>query len=469
MTTKQMCESTARFRLVRRGTRPRPAAEGPRRTFAHMPSGSAWASVLASRAGIHYGWIVVAITFVVLLVTAGLRALPSVVIKPLESEFGWDRAGVSLAIAVSWIVVGLAGPFSGWLVDRVGPRLAMILGLALTVVGTAAMMVMSTLWELNLWWGFVAGLGTGTLSLVVGAAVATRWFAVRHGLAVGILGAGSSAGTLIFVPIMMSLTLAFGWRAAVGLGVALLAVVVLPLVVLLMRDTPSEVGLGLYGADREPAPAASPDGPLTSLSEALRTLDFWLLAGSFFICGFTSTGLIGTHLVPHAVEHGFTDGVAAGAMALLGAMNVVGTIGSGYLTDRFNPRLLLATYYGFRALSLVLLPLVADVTGLMLFAILFGLDFIATVPPTVALTADRFGRRSVGPLFGWIFCGHQIGAAAATYFGGITHVWVGDYTPAFLAFVAVGLSLRISRAPASPPLPDRPLPLQPAWKSTWMR
>jgi predicted MFS family arabinose efflux permease len=298
----------------------------------------------------------------------------------------------------------------------------------------------------------VAGLGTGTLSLVIGAAVANRWFAVRRGLAVGILGAGTSAGTLLFVPIMMSLTLAFGWRAAVGLGVALLAIVVLPLVILLMRDTPSEVGLEMYGADREPAQAASLAGPLTSMSEALRTVDFWLLAGSFFICGFTSNGLIGVHLVPHTIEHGFTEGVAAAAMALLGAMNVVGTMGSGYLTDRFNPRVLLGIYYGFRALSLVLLPLVSDAFGLMAFAILFGLDYIATVPPTVALTADRFGRRSVGLLFGWILCGHQIGAAAASYFGGVARVWMGDYQFAFLAagalgFVAAGLSVRISRAP----------------------
>ena len=421
-----------------------------------MPRGSAWASVLASRAGLHYGWIVVTITFVVLLVVAGLRALPAVFIKPLELELGWDRASISLAIALSWIVVGLAGPFSGWLIDRVGPRLAMILGLALTIVGTAPIVLMTTLWELNLWWGIVAGLGTGTLSLVVGAAVANRWFAVRRGLAVGILGAGTSAGTLIFVPLMMSLTLAFGWRAAVGLTVGLLAMVVLPLVILLVRDTPSEVGLELYGADREPARAASLTGPLTSMSETLRTLDFWLLAGSFFICGFTSNGLIGTHLIPHAVEHGFTESMAAGAMALLGAMNVVGTMGSGYLTDRFNPRILLGIYYGFRALSLILLPLVTDPIGLMFFAVLFGLDYIATVPPTVALTADRFGRRSVGLVFGWILCSHQIGAAAASSFGGIVHVWMGDYSFAFLVagvlgFVAAGLSPRISRAPTSPP------------------
>lgn len=444
-----MYASTARSRFAGRGLVSRPAAEAPR-SSAHAPRGPAWAPALASRTGFHYGWIVVAITFIVLLVAAGLRALPAVFITPLELELGWDRAGISLAVAVSWIVVGLAGPFSGWLIDRVGPRHTMVAGLALTIVGTAPMVVMTTLWELNLWWGIVAGLGTGMLSLVIGAAVVNRWFAVRHGLAVGILGAGTSAGTLVFLPIMMSVTLALGWRAAVVLTIGILAIVVIPLVILLVHDTPSELGLEMYGADREPARAATLTGPLSSISEALRTLDFWLLAGSFFICGFTSTGLIGLHLVPHVIEMGFTETVAAGTMALLGAMNVVGTMGSGYLTDRFNPRRLLGIYYAFRALSLLLLPLVADPVGLMIFAVLFGLDYIATVPPTVALTADRFGRRSVGLLFGWIVCSHQIGAAAASSFGGVMHVWMGDYSFAFLAagvlgFVAAGLSLRISR------------------------
>jgi MFS family permease len=409
-----------------------------------------------ARSGVHYGWIVVGITFVVLLVVAGLRAIPTVVIMPLELEFGWDRAEISLAIAVSWVVVGLAAPFSGRLMDRVGPRLVVILGLALTIVGTAATMVMTTLWELNLWWGIVAGIGTGAVSIVVGAAVANRWFAARRGLVVGILGAGSSAGTLIFLPVLMNLTVEFGWRTAVGFSVALLAVVVLPLVVLLMRDNPADVGLDMYGADRAPAQAATLSRPTTSMADAVRTTDFWLLAGSFFVCGFTSVGLIGVHFVPHAVEHGFTPTVAASAMALIGAMNVVGTMGSGYLTDRYNPRILLGIYYGFRALSLVLLPLVSDVTGLMAFAILFGLDYIATVPPTVALTADRFGRGSVGLLFGWITCSHQIGSAAASYLGGVTRVWMGDYALAFIAagilgFIAAGLSLRIHRTPRLAP------------------
>lgn len=412
---------------------------------------------LAERFGVHYGWVIVALTFLVLLVSTGVRSLPAVVIKPLEAEFGWDRASLSMAVAVSLITLGLAGPFAGRLMDRFGPRLVMIGGLALTVIGSGAMLIMGTLWELYLWWGLVVGIGTGALSIVMGATVANRWFVERRGLVTGILGAGNSAGQLIFVPAMMALTLTFGWRSAIALGVAITAVVLLPLAVSLMRDRPSEVGLDLYGADKQPgAAAAAIDGPSTTVFQAARTVDFWLLSGSFAVCGFTSNGLIGTHLVPHAVEHGFTENVAAGALALIGAMNIVGTMGSGYLTDRFNPRLLLAAYYGFRALSLVFLPFVTDVMGLTLFAILFGLDYIATVPPTIALTADRFGRRSVGLLFGWISCAHQVGAALASYLGGLTYVWLGDYQLAFLAagglgFVAAGLSTRIHRAPRPAP------------------
>ena len=406
-----------------------------------------------TRGGIHYAWYVVAVTFVVVLISAGIRTLPAVVIVPIESEFGWDRAAISLAIAVSWLIGGLASPASGLLVDRFGPRGVMIGGVLLMIVGCAAMLLMTSLLELNLWWGLVVAFGSGSLAVVMAAAVANRWFAAQRGLVTGILGAGTSAGQFIFVPLLMALTVTFGWRAAVGLGVVLLVLVALPLALAFMRDQPADLGLQPYGAQPAAAGAGPLAGTLTSLSSAIRTGDFWLLAGSFFVCGFTSNGLIGTHLIPHAVEHGFTEAVAAGALALIGAMNVVGTTISGYLTDRFNPRRLLAVYYAFRAASLVMLPSVTDELGLMAFAILFGLDYIATVPPTAVLTADRFGRRSMGMLLGWIFFSHQVGAAIASYFGGVTRVWLGDYTVAFLAagllgFIAAGMSLRINTSPA---------------------
>ena len=420
-------------------------------------AGSSLVAALAAR-GIHYGWLVVGVTFLALLVGAGIRNIPGIVIKPLEAEFGWERSAISFAVAISLLTYGLAGPLSGRLLDRIGPRLIMLGGLLITIVGSAAMLMMQSLLELNLWWGLVVGLGSGTLAMVMAATVANRWFVARRGLVIGILGAGASAGQFIFVPILMSLTLTFGWRAAIAFGVGVLTLVVLPLVVLVMRDQPAEVGLEPYGAEDAP-PTTGPVGGLTTpLPDALRTGDFWLLAGSFYICGFTSNGLIGTHLIPHAVEHGFTEQVAAGALALLGLMNVVGTTISGYLTDRFNPRRLLAVYYGFRAVSLVGLPFIQDNLGLTLFAILFGLDYIATVPPTVALTADRFGRRSVGTIFGWIFCAHQVGAAMASYGGGLAYDLLGSYNGAFLAagllgFVAAGLSLKIFTPARVVPVP----------------
>ncbi|MDP8923736.1 MAG: MFS transporter [Chloroflexota bacterium] len=422
-------------------------------------TGFGLAATLARRSGVHYAWFIVGLTFVVLLVAAGPRTLAGILIVPLEGEFGWDRASLSLAVAISWVTGGLASPFSGKLVDRFGARGVMIGGLLLTLIGTAAMLTMHSLLELNLWWGIFVAFGSGSLAVVMAAAVANRWFIGRRGLVTGILGAGTSAGQFIFVPLMMGLTVAFGWRAAVGAG-ALVLLILLPFVLLVMRNGPAEVGSEPYGAEDIPAGSTPAAGPLTPLSEALRTRDFWLLAGSFFVCGFTSNGLVGTHLIPHALEHGFTEATAAGAMALIGAMNIVGTTISGYLTDRFNPRRLLAGYYAFRAASLVLLPAVTDVYGLTMFAILFGLDYIATVPPTSVLTADRFGRRSVGFLLGWIFFAHQIGAGLASYFGGVARVAFGDYTMAFLAagvlgFVAAGLSLRINTGPrpTSEPVP----------------
>jgi MFS family permease len=379
--------------------------------------------------------------------------------KPLEADFGWDRASISAAVAISLLTYGLGAPFGGRLMDRFGPRKVLIGATLLTLVGSAGTLRMGTLLELTLWWGVVVGVGSGMLAMVLGATVANRWFVEKRGLVLGLMGAGVSAGALIFIPAMMSLVLESGWRVAVALPLLLLGVVVLPLAFVFMRDQPADVGLEPYGKISLPSSSAGPLQPhQAQLSEALRTTDFWLLAASFFVCGFTSNGLIGTHLIPHAVEHGFAEYTAAGAMALMGAMNVVGTMFSGYLTDRFNPRRLLAMYYGLRALSLVLLPLVSDVTGLMLFAILFGLDYIATVPPTAALTSDRFGKRAFGSIFGWINFSHQVGAAAAAFGGGVVRVWFGDYQVAILAagalgFIAAALSLRIATSlrPATTP------------------
>jgi sugar phosphate permease len=322
--------------------------------------------------------------------------------------------------------------------------------LVVSALGTAVLIWLQTILQLTLVWGVIVGLATGVLAIPLGAALANRWFAQRRGLVVGILGAGSSAGALIWVPVMMSVTLNSGWRSAILLGATMLLALV-PLVVLIVRDSPAAVGIKAFGAENAPASDAVTDAKTTPMSEALHTRDFWLLAGSFFVCGYTSNGLIGTHLIPHAVEHGFTENVAAGALALIGAFNVVGTICSGYLTDRFNPRMLLATYYAFRAASLVLLPVVTTESGLLAFSVLFGLDYIATVPPTVALTAERFGRANLATVFGWISFAHMVGGAIASYASGLARDVFGDYTLAFIVaaifgFIAAALSLQISRA-----------------------
>lgn len=403
---------------------------------------------VASRFGVHYGWLVISVIFLVLLTSAGIRNIPGLVIKPLEDEFHWSRSAISFAIAVSILMYGLGGPFSGRLISRYGPMRLLIGGLVVSALGTGSLVWLQNIVQLSLIWGVLVGVATGVLAIPLGAAVANRWFAQRRGLVVGILGAGSSAGALIWVPIMMQLTVTSGWRAAIVLGAVLLLALV-PLVLLVVRDSPASVGLRAYGAEHEPASDAIADQRTTPMSEALRSRDFWLLSGSFFVCGLTSNGVIGTHLIPHAVEHGFTENVAAGALALIGAFNVVGTICSGYLTDRFNPRWLLATYYAFRAASLVLLPSVSTETGLVVFSVMFGLDYIATVPPTVALTADRFGRASLATIFGWISFAHMVGGALASYGSGVAHDLFGDYTLAFIVaaifgFIAAGLSLQIS-------------------------
>lgn len=408
--------------------------------------------------GFYYGWVVVAVTFLTLVVSSGIRTAPSVFIIPWEQDLGWNRAAISLAVSIGLLLFGLSGPVAGRLMDRYGPRKLMLFGLGLVLLGTAPSLVMTELWQLDLLWGVLSGIGTGLTTLVLGATVANRWFLTRRGLVVGLFGAASSLGQLSFVPLLVWLVGSFGWRTStlVLAGLVLLAV---PFVLILMRDDPADLGLRPYGAlgpvatDASAAPAAESRG---IMRRALRVPEFWLLSGSFFVCGATTIGLIGTHFIPHSVEHGIPQTTAAGALALMGGMNFVGTLVSGWLTDRYDPRKLLAVYYAFRGLSLFLLPFVNDFAGLTLFAILFGLDYIATVPPTVALCADVFGRKHVGVVFGWVFCAHQIGAASVAYLAGLARTTLGDYQLTFLsagllALVAAGLALGVNRTLRAPP------------------
>lgn len=403
----------------------------------------------ARRDGLFYGWVVVGVTVAVLLISAGIRAAPGVLIVPIEQDVGWGRAMLSTAVSIGLLLFGLAGPLAGWLVDRMGPRLVMLGGLTLMGLAMLASAAMRAPWQLMLFWGGLSGLGTGLAGAVLGATVANRWFVARRGLVIGIFGAATSAGQLIFLPAIVGLTQIMGWRGVSLLLAGIAALLLLP-VLLLMRDSPAAMGVPPYGLRQAP-PASGPRvGGAAVMGAAVRSPAFWLLAGTFFICGVTSNGLIGTHFVPYAIEWGVLEVTAAGTLALMGMMNFVGTLGSGYLTDRYDPRVLLACYYGFRGLSLLILPFVHEPIGLSVFAVIFGLDYIATVPPTTALVADAFGRQNVGTVFGWVFCAHQVGAALAAWLGGVARESLGSYSVAFLAAglmagIAVVMSLRIRR------------------------
>ncbi len=400
---------------------------------------------------IFYGWIIVAVTALVLVATAGVRAAPGAFLLSMQDEPGWTMGALSFAAGIGILTYGLAGPISGRLMAAFGIRAVTILSLALTAGSLLVSTFVRDIWLLTLFFGLMAGFGSGLVASVLGPTIANCWFIKDRGLVVGIFGASVSAGQLIFFPILTTLAVTAGWRA----GALLMAVVGLVLIVpalLWLRDDPADVGERPRGAEPgvpiAPAPRADP----RIMRRAVRSSDFWFLAATFFVCGATSNGLIGVHFISHAVEHGFAAPMAAGALAVMGAFNFVGTIGSGWLTDRRDPRKLLLIYYGFRGVSLLFLPFVHDSMGIIAFSILFGLDYIATVPPTVALVADAFGRHNVGVVYGWVFAAHQLGAAIAAFAAGIVREHVGDYTAAFvaagwIAIVAGFAALAIRRRP----------------------
>lgn len=383
------------------------------------------------RRAFFYGWVVVAVTAIVVLITAGVRSAPGAFLLSMTAEPGWSTASVSFAAAAGLVVFGLAGPVSGWLMGRIGVRNVVLVSLVLTGAALLATSLTREIWQLTLLFGLLSGLGTGLVASVLGPTVAARWFVKDRGLVVGIFGASTSAGQLVFFPVLTALAVAAGWRTgAIVLGVLSLALL-LPAILWLKND-PADVGARPRGAtDGEIAHVKPPDHGV--MGRAIRTSDFWFLAGTFFICGATSNGLVGQHFIPHAVDHGFTPIAASTALAVMGVFNFIGTIGSGWLTDRRDPRKLLLVYYTFRGVSLLFLPFVHDTATVAAFAVLFGLDYIATVPPTVALVADRFGRHNVGVVYGWVFAAHMLGAAVAAWVAGVVRESVGDYAPAFVA------------------------------------
>ncbi len=381
-----------------------------------------------------YAWVVVGITALVLLVTAGARSAPGAWLIEMERDTGWSRGALSFATSLGLILFGLGGPISGLLMAKFGVRTITALSIVLTALAMWLSSYVQSQLELNLFFGLLSGIGTGLVASVLGATIANRWFLEQRGLVTGIFGASTSAGQLVFYPLLTTLAVSVGWRSSALILAAIVIAVLVP-VLFLMRGDPSEVGQRPVGATSD-TPMTPPKADLGIMSKALRHQDFWLLAITFYICGATSNGLIGQHLIPHAVDHGMAQPVAAGVVALLGAFNFVGTIASGWLTDRYDPRKLLLCYYGFRGISLLFLPYMHDIVGLSVFAVLFGLDYIATVPPTVMLVAKTFGRHNVGIVYGWVFAAHQMGAAMAAWIGGVARDNFGDYA---LAFIVAGI------------------------------
>ncbi|WP_082965018.1 MFS transporter [Mycobacterium sp. ACS1612] len=408
----------------------------------------------------HWAWVVAAVSFIAILGAAGFRSVPGVMMNPLHHEFGWSHGVVGLAMSVNMTLFGLTAPFAAALMDRFGVRPVLSAALVLIATGSSLSVTMTASWQLVLLWGVLVGVGTGSISMGFVATVATRWFEARRGLVTGVLTAASATGQLIFLPIVAEVTTRHGWRWA-SLIVAAAALSVVPLVLMFMRNYPQDKGLTAYGTSGAVGPAVVPASSFRAAFDGLwigaRVPAFWLLAGSFAICGMTTNGLIGTHFIPAANDHGMPTTVAAGLLATIGVLDVAGTIFSGWLTDRVDPRLLLVVYYTGRGVSLLLLPSLLSPhaePSTWVFVIFYGLDWVATVPPTIVLCRQYFGARTP-VVFGWVFASHQLGAAVAAAAAGWLRDQQGTYDMAFhlaacLCFVAAVLCFSVRKAQVSP-------------------
>ncbi|HML11303.1 MAG TPA: MFS transporter [Stellaceae bacterium] len=387
---------------------------------------------------VHYGWVIVWLTFVVILVIAGVRAAPGVLIVPFETEFHWSRATISLAVGINLLLYGAIGPFAAAIMDRFGVRPVMCVAVAAIALAVAVSPLMGSIWQLIVLWGVINGLCCGAIGPYLAAYIATRWFVARQGLVVGILTAATAAGQLVFLPLLAGIVTEAGWRTmSLVLAAAVLALA--PLLLLAMRDRPEDIGLGAYGDPRGPQPVAHPQGnpaaaAFRALGEGARLRDFWLITGGYFICGASTNGLIATHLIPACVDHGLTEVAGAGLLAAAGVFSFVGGTLSGWLSDRWDNRYLLFWYYGLRGLSLMYLPFAFGMSfyGLTLFSVFYGLDWIASVPPTVRLLSRTVGAKRTGIMVAWITVMHQVGGAGAAYLGGLLRIEYGSYLEAFM-------------------------------------
>jgi len=387
---------------------------------------------------VHPAWIAAAITWLTLVASAGYRSAPSVLIVPLEDAFGWSRDQISLAISINILLYGLTAPFAAALMERFTVRKVVMSALSAVSIGAFLTIFMTAPWHLMLLWGVVVGVGTGSMALVFAATIASRWFMQRRGLVTGALTAAAATGQLVFLPALSSIAINHGWKS-VSITIAVAAAAVIPLIWWGLNEHPSDVGHKPYGApegwvEPEHLKGNAARNAIDALKKGSKQKDFWLLFGTFFVCGLTTNGLIGTHFIPAAHDHGMGEVVAASLLALIGIFDVIGTLGSGYLTDRVDPRKLLVFYYGFRGISLLLLPSLLFATvhpSTLVFVIFYGLDWVATVPPTIALCRTVLGPKYGTVIYGWVFTGHQIGASVAALGAAILRVKLGDYSLSF--------------------------------------
>ena len=396
----------------------------------------------------HRAWLIAAVTFLTLFAAAAFRSTTSVLFVPLEHDFGWTRTETSLALTVNLFFYGLTAPFAAAVMERFTIRKTAIFSLALIALGTGLTLTMTQAWQLALYWGVFVGIGTGSLALVFASVVANRWFETKRGLVTGIFSAAYATGALVFLPLITHLVMDSGWR----MGSAIVTVIVLsviPLYIFVFKEKPADVGLLPYGATEARTEEQAPrtvKATVTTLKESFKSKAFWVLAGTFFVCGWTTNGLIGAHFIPAAHDHGMPENTAAGLLAIVGIFDFVGTILSGWLTDKVNPRTLLIFYYGLRGLALFSVPFVLGPMAtppLWFFIVFYGLDWIATVPPTIALTREYFGVAKSGIVYGWVFASHMVGAGIAAAYAGVIRDIQGDY---FIAWITAAILCLVAAA-----------------------
>lgn len=387
---------------------------------------------------IHPGWIAVTVTFFTLMASAGYRSAPSVLIVPLEDAFGWSRSQISLAVSINVLLFGLVAPFAAALMERFTVRKVVMSALLVVSISATSTIFINQPWHLWALWGVGVGVGAGSMALVFAATVANRWFIARKGIVVGALTAATASGQLVFLPLLSHFAVTYGWKS-VSLTVGGAAALIVPFIFFFLKEKPEDIGVTPYGApkDWQPAPKSEMSAgriAIDTIVRASQSRDFWILWGTFFVCGLSTNGLIGTHFIPAAHDHGMIETVAASLLALVGVFDVIGTIFSGWLTDRIDPRRLLFFYYGLRGLSLFLLPSILFNTmhpSTLVFVIFYGLDWVATVPPTLMLCRIVLGNQRSAVVYGWVFVGHQVGASVAAIGAAVLRVKLGDYALAF--------------------------------------